>query len=200
MNKRSAYLMMIILIVVCGVFTIMKTVTSGGINSAVDTGDVKKIEKILQRNPALVNKQGEFGWTPLYKAAFNGNREVAELLISRGAEVNARDPGGASALHICASSRDVVLNKKILGGRVEVAKLLIAGGADLNARDKDGSTALHIAARDGSQKIAELLIQEGADINTRDNNNKTPLELATEKEHAEMVDLLRTSGENKPGN
>jgi ankyrin repeat protein len=197
MHKRSAYFMMIILIVVFGVFIVMKTIASGGINSIVDAGDVKKIEKILQKNPKLVNKKGEFGWTPLYKAAFNGNREVAELLIAKGANVNALDSKGSSPLHISASSKDVVFNKNILNGRIEVAKILLSKGAPIDAKDNNGSTALHIAAREGSQRIAELLIVEGADVNARDNNNRTPLELATEEKHPEIVDLLRKSKENK---
>jgi ankyrin repeat protein len=193
MNNRSAYFLMIILIVVCGIFAIMKTIASGGINSAVDAGDVKKIARILKKNPRLVNKKGDFGRTPLYKAAFNGNREVAELLISEGAEVNARDPRGSSPLHISAASKDVLFNKNILNGRIEVAELLVSKGADINAKDNNGSTALHIAAREGSRKIAELLILKGADQDARDNNARTPLELATEERHPEIVDVLRKS-------
>ena len=106
MNKRSSYLMMVIFIVVIGSFIILKMITSGAIPSAIDDGNVKKIERILKSHPRLVNKKGEFGWTPLYKAAFKGNKEIAELLVSKGADVNAKDPKGSSPLHISASSKD----------------------------------------------------------------------------------------------
>ena len=63
------------------------------------------------------------------EAASVGSREIAELLIARGADVNARETGGATPLH-----------QATYGDHVEVAALLITCGANVNAQDDGGYT------------------------------------------------------------
>jgi cytohesin len=58
----------------------------------------------------------------LHWAAYEGHKEIAELLISEGADVNAKADGGGTPLHQAAYE-----------GHKEVAELLIAKGADANA-------------------------------------------------------------------
>jgi ankyrin repeat protein len=73
--------------------------------------------------------------TPLHFAALFGHTKVAELLITKGADVNAKDEGGYTPLHQAAH-----------GGRKEVVELLIAKGANVNAKNKIGWTPLVNAA------------------------------------------------------
>ena len=63
------------------------------------------------------------------EAASVGSREIAELLIAGGADVNARETGGATPLH-----------QATYGDHVEVAALLITCGANVNAQDDGGYT------------------------------------------------------------
>ncbi|MBT1444341.1 ankyrin repeat domain-containing protein [Shewanella sp. JM162201] len=133
-------------------------------------------------------------------AVFLGQRALVELLLAKGARVNARDHDGASALYFAVAN-----------GHGELLELLLASGADardwragqsllhtacyrghahliapllkaelaLNAANEtDGDTPLHIAASMGAMHDDELLpvlLEAGADINAQNNQGRTPL-------------------------
>ena len=78
-----------------------------------------------------MNAKDKNSATPLLHAASRGRKEIAELLISKGVDVNATG-NGQSPLHLAA-----------IMGHVEVTELLIASGADLEGTDKHGNTPLH---------------------------------------------------------
>ena len=92
-----------------------------------------------------------------------GHKEIVELLIAKGANVNAGD-GGWTPLH-CAT----------WGGHKEITELLIANDADVNAKDDVGGTPLHYAANEGHKEIAESLITNGAYVDAKDKDEFTPL-------------------------
>jgi len=89
--------------------------------------------------------------TALHYAAEQGHGDVAELLLGKGADVNAENNGGATPLHIA-----------VYNAHKDVAELLIAKGADINAAAKDGTTPLQIAKDEGNKEIVELLRKHGA--------------------------------------
>ena len=120
-------------------------------------------------------------WTPLLHAAEGGHKEIIELLIAKGADVNAKNLRGETSLY------DVVGR-----GHKEIAELLIAAGADVNAKDNDGSTPLHNAAK--HDEVVELLIAAGADVNAKNTLGWTPLDRAITSNLTETADLLRKHG------
>jgi ankyrin repeat protein len=128
---------------------------------AVQVGDVKLAEALLDAG-AEVNRRDADGITPLMQAA-RGRRpnisdpaptdhpEVVELLIKRGADVNAKTDSGFEALFWAARY-----------GHVRTAKVLIDHGADVNAKDQHGLTALKWAATNKQTNMIELLKASGA--------------------------------------
>ena len=58
---------------------------------AVERGAAENVRAMVQTNPGLIHQRDEIGATPLHHATFTGQRAIAQLLIERGADVNATD-------------------------------------------------------------------------------------------------------------
>ncbi|MHC4661386.1 MAG: ankyrin repeat domain-containing protein [Planctomycetota bacterium] len=101
-----------------------------------------------------VNTDGKLGMTLLHIAAGDGQKEIAELLIERGADVNAMYPAGYP-IHFA-----------VYGNRRDIVELLIEKGADVNARSifsgRSIPTALDEAQEGNQSDIASLLRAHGA--------------------------------------
>src|ERR1035438_8948319 len=123
----------------------------------------------------------------LTEAALKGQTDIADLLIAKGANVDARDKSGATPLHQAA-----------LKGNLAFATLLLQHGADVNARDRDGATPLHNAALSGGSEMAALLLDKGATVNAREagdaESGATPLYLAAAWGRTSIVELLVARG------
>jgi hypothetical protein len=154
--------------------------------------------------------------TALMVAAKYGHIEMVRLLVERGAEVDATEPGGFTALMLASfrGYREIAvtllengadMNVALEDGRTPlfaaVAKgaedlvlLLVDRGADLQHEDARGWTALHHAAQLGHLAIVRLLLEQGADGDARTHKNRSPLDLAGWDGHAEVEALLREYG------
>src|SRR5512135_305925 len=106
----------------------------------------------------------------LYEAVMaNDPRRVATWL-ARGADPNARDPDGRTALF------EAMLTLK--DKDAAIAEQLLAGGADVHVRDRDGQTPLHAAATFGDEAHMRVLLEHRAEIDARDAAGQTPLHKA----------------------
>lgn len=125
----------------------------------VKAGDVDLVRRLLEQNPALISVRTEFAWaplhvagrTPLHAAVKDDTTEVAEFLLSRNANVNAKDNEGNTPLHVQLQpdeSREWIK---------ETTELLLANKADVNAKNGEGLTPLMIAIKAKSKGAIELI-------------------------------------------
>ena len=105
------------------------------------------------------------------------------LLVDLGADVNAKDDKGSTAL-IEASYR----------GDRETVSALVEIGADMNAKDNYGNTALIIASHEGYTDTVSILLKNGADVNEITKDGSTALMRASGEGHSETVSVLLKNG------
>ena len=119
------------------------------------------------------------GDTPLHVAAAAYQREVAQDLVSRGADVSARNRRGAEPLHY-ASDGSLGSDTWDPAAQHAIIELLIKAGADPNSADKSGVAPLHRAVRTRCTGAVRALLLNGADARKRNKNGSTPLHLAVQ--------------------
>lgn len=156
------------------------------IAGAIERGDFDLVVALLQDEPELSNAIFAEGSTPLHLATLYNHKEIAELLISNGADVNAKDDNGYAPIFGAVFDYEA-------GDRRETVQMLIAHGADVNARDTGGLTPLHTAAMNGKKEIVELLLANKADPSLKTNSGITPEEFATETNHHDIAALFSES-------
>jgi Tol biopolymer transport system component/peroxiredoxin len=159
----------------------------------------------------------------LRQAAAKGDIEQVRLLISQGADVNAKRTSDGTPLRMAqrAGHKEVVelliehgateppikpitareranlpeaLSRAVRLGDYYKVRQLVSSGADVNAKDKRGYAPLYQAARYGHKDVVELLIAKGADINAVHKDGMPALKLAEDKKHADIVELLEKHG------
>lgn len=116
----------------------------------------------------------------LHTVCSAGGKDVCQLLIDSGSDVNAKDNLSKTPLHFARDADSI--------------KALLEGGALVNAQDIEANTALHLRSLDGHTAFAELLIQGGADINARSFDGETPLIIACRGGFEDLVILLLEAG------
>jgi ankyrin repeat protein len=125
--------------------------------AAAEAGDVECVRRLL--NSRADANAADDDWPPLFHAARNNHADVASALIEHGANTNARDNDGTTALMLAARYNDC-----------RVALTLLSGGACPNVPNASGSTALSLAAASFfynrcDDTMTQLLLQHGADPN-----------------------------------
>ena len=87
----------------------------------------------------------------LISASRNGHKDVVSMLLQAGAQVDAKDTYGWTAL-MWASSRN---------GYKDIVSMLLQAGAQVDAKDNDGWTALMLASRNGYKDVVKVLKKHG---------------------------------------
>ena len=152
----------------------------------------------------------------LLQATKQGNLKKLNELLSKGADINAKDGNGNSVLlyaikHNKVEAVNFLLSKganleakdkstrtplmfAIIEENAEMVKFLLSKGAKLEAKDDTGWTPLIIAVGKQNRGIVEFLVSKGADVNAKTTSGITPLHVAAHKNNQELVKFLRSKG------
>lgn len=156
----------------------------------------------------------------LHTACEYGHKEILQMLIKKGIDVNAIDKRGDTPLHCAARN-----------GQVEIVALLLEKNANINARSKTGHspisqairnghlsivkilskngaytdnvlssgrwTALHVASYYGQIDVLKYLIGHGMEVDAKEIHGATPLYLACQEGHIDTVKYLLSNGADR---
>ena len=177
---------------------------------AVLGDDVRRAAELLTRHPELRDglngpmPRGAFGAPILSAAVSRKNREMIDLLLQHGADINGRSDWWAGSFGVLDGcdpelapfliSRGAIVDANAaarLGMFDELKRLVSAKPELVHARGGDGQTPLHVAR---TVEIAEYLIEHGADINARDvDHESTPAQYLV-RDRPEIARLLVRRG------
>ena len=153
----------------------------------------------------------------LIDAVRHGDTEAVRALVGEQADVNARQPDGATALHWAAYLDDLEAAELLLGagarpdtanelgatplylacenGNAALVRRLLEAGANPHAALASGETALMTAARTGAAEAVAALLAHGADVDARETTEgQTALMWAASQRHSGVVRELLAAG------
>jgi ankyrin repeat protein len=123
------------------------------------------------------------GWSCLSIAASKGYHKIIELLLTAGADKEAKELDGHTALIIAAQQ-----------GYDKCVEQLLTAGADKESKQMNGATALYMAAQNGHGKCVELLLTAGSNKEAKTQEGGTALIIAAQESHDKCVELLLNAG------
>ena len=124
---------------------------------AAKSGKLERAKELLDQGAYVNVYDSGTAETPLHHAAFHGHTAVVELLLARGAQVDAHGSSSATPLHRAAAQ-----------GHTTVVKVLLAHGADIGAKESyKGWTPVDLAIQANKLETADFLITNGANMGDR---------------------------------
>jgi len=155
---------------------------------AIENGNLKAAQSALKNGADANTRERRIPYRKaLMMVAAEGKEDLALLLLEYGADVNAIDSDGHTALMEAANF-----------GHLNVVKFLLEHGANVNAAATVGGytgyTALIYASERGHVNVVKYLIKHGANINAKKKNGDTALSLAENNGHTEVSRILREAG------
>lgn len=134
------------------------------------------------------NMKNKRGLTPLAVALGNTDVATGDILVSFGADIEARDEGDFT--------KGTLLHFAILEGNITALKFLVSKGANVGATNLDEQTPLNLASKQADIAIVKLLLEEGSNIEAKDVDGLTPLLTSLRRDDPSVSRLLIESGAN----
>lgn len=152
-----------------------------------DTSGIEKLEYLLTFPNIQIDLKQVDQTTPLYRAVLARNVDAVQLLIRKGADVNAANNDNHQTILMCAAAYHYT---------EALSQLLMTRRIRVNAQDELGNTALHIAVQRGFPDIVEKLLEhKDIDVNIKNEMGWTALSTAAFYDHKEIVKLLLKRGD-----
>lgn len=195
------------------------------LHEAIKKDDVHELLLLIETGVASIDERENDieENTPLLVAASVGNQKMVELLVHAGAEVDAKNNFGHTAMHYAIAWRDFDMIRTLIDALANVndtskvkmgqsalhlafesndpafVEYLLSRGADVNVKNKKGVTPLQLLGVDSNHsshvRVAEILLENGADVNARGSDGKTLLLRMIEKQACVgIVELLLKFG------
>ncbi|HTP39047.1 MAG TPA: ankyrin repeat domain-containing protein [Steroidobacteraceae bacterium] len=182
----------------------MRPLRADDLPLAAASGALIAVERLLELGFPIDTRDHQ-GATALLHACGAGHRDVAALLLDKGADASLASTNGITPLAAAVSARrdalvdlllqqGVTVDQRLPGeatalmvaaamGYPDIAEQLLEGGAEVNAVDARGHAALHAAAQYGfdhndslrARRLFDALLKHNADVSLTDKEGKTPL-------------------------
>ena len=173
----------------------------------------KIIDIIIGKTDKNLINESLDGKTPLIIAVGNSYLETAKKLIENGANVNAVDNEGWSALSYAVNNGDIeiakillennakingelllAINSPIAESRIDMMKLLIENKADINYTDENGLSPLSIAIENGDIEATKFLITNKANLNILTSDGISLIGYAISQNNMDLLQILIENG------
>jgi ankyrin repeat protein len=143
----------------------------------------KVLKHFLDKTKEETDAKDEAGRTALYWASDMGHDKVVEMLLERGADINAHGGHYGNALQAASA-----------GGNDKVVQVLLDKGADVNALGGHYGSILQAALARGNDKVVQILLDKGADINAQGGQYGSALQTASARGLDKVVQMLLGKG------
>ncbi len=161
--------------------------TAAEVHQAITDGNTELAKKLIEMDRGLLEEPDDDGYTPLLTAASEGQLELIQYLLEKGANRAASNLRGSDAMTLAVYSGHLDLTKYLMSegfaidqpnprgftpflfacymGHVDLAQLLLDSGADLLVRDSSwGGAAVHWTANHGTVEVMQLLVEKGLSL------------------------------------
>jgi uncharacterized protein len=191
-----------------------KALDEGNFFELLKLENAEILKKLILKNDHILHEKGPQGQTLLMEAISSGASSMADLMIKKGADINALDSYGQSPLGLAVIMGDSGIFKNLMEKNAQITPLshtqnytmlmeaassghqsivagLIDAGIDIQEEDYNGESALFFAAKEGNLEIVKMLLEAGANKDLQNVNQKTPADFARKYNHPEIYSLLK---------
>ena len=186
------------------------------LHSALTRGNPEIFDLILEKTDDVDAGDRNRATPLMYAVIYQNSRiENIDLLLAKGANVNAVNASDQTPLHLAGYYGRTECGLRLIEAGAELdgvdkqgstpflaactssarlAMELLTRGADPLARNRQAQTALHLACQSNRLDVVKAVIDRFEDVDLRDNNSQTPLRLAVDRNNSDIVQLLLDRG------